>query len=414
MANDNNPTGTAAPIVVVGAGQASSQLLEVLRVNGYEGEIVLIGEEPYKPYQRPPLSKKFLAGEMTEERLHVRSEAYYEKKAITLRLGERVESIDRAAKTVTLASGEKIPYSKLAITTGTRVRKISIPGADLQGVLYSRGIDDVHAMRTFLDSSPHVAIIGAGFIGLETAAVLRKMGKEVTVLEMQDRVMPRVVAPLVSEFYQKAHEAHGVVIRTQVSVASFEGKDGRLTAVVLADGTRIPAEMAVVGIGVIPNTELAQAAGLACDNGITVDEFARTSDPDIVAAGDVANHPNSFFGRRIRLESVHNAIEQGATAAATLCGKPKAYEQYPWFWSDQYDLKLQMVGLSQGYDNIVVRGNIADNAFSVFYFQGNTLLAVDAINKPAEHMQAKRILNHKIAITPAQAADVNLDLKTLV
>jgi 3-phenylpropionate/trans-cinnamate dioxygenase ferredoxin reductase subunit len=359
------------------------------------------------------LSKKFLSGEMTEDRLLVRPEAFYEKNRITLRLGERVESIDRAAKTVTLVSGEKIAYSKLALTTGTRVRKISIPGADLQGVLYSRGIDDIHAMRGFLDSSPHVAIIGAGFIGLETAAVLRKMGKEVTVLEMQDRVMPRVVAPLVSEFYQKAHEANGVVIRTQVSVASFEGKDGRLSAVLLADGTRIPAEMAVVGIGVIPNVELAQAAGIACDNGITVDEYALTSDPDIVAAGDVANHPNAFFGRRIRLESVHNALEQASTAAATLCGKPKAYEQYPWFWSDQYDLKLQMVGLSQGYDNTVVRGNIADGAFSVFYFQGDKLLAVDSIKKPAEHMLAKRLLNHRIAVTPAQAGDTGFDLKSL-
>ncbi len=398
--------------VVVGAGQAAGQLVESLRQEGFTGEIVLIGEEPYKPYQRPPLSKKFLAGEMAEERLMVRNDAFYEKNRVTLKLGQHVDAIDRAAKTVTLANGDKIAYDKLAITTGTRVRKIPIPGADLKGVLYSRGIDDIALMKGFLDSSPDVAIVGAGFIGLETAAVLRKMGKNVTVIEMQDRVMPRVVAPLVSAFYQKAHEGHGVVVRTNVSTVSFEGDaDGRVCAVKLGDGSTIPAQMVVVGIGVIPNVELAQAAGLACDNGITVDDHARTSDPDIVAAGDVANHPNSYFARRVRLESVHNAIEQAKTAAATLCGTSKVYEQYPWFWSDQYDLKLQMVGLSTGYDTTIVRGNIEDNAFSVFYFQGSTLLAVDSINKPADHMQAKRILNGRLILTQEQAADLNCDLK---
>lgn len=402
-------------IVVIGAGQASGQLVDSLRQEGFEGSITLVGEEPYKPYQRPPLSKKFLAGEMTEDRLLARPEAFYEKNRISVRVNSRVESIDRANKQVVLASGEKVAYDKLAITTGTRVRKIPVPGADLRGVLYSRGIEDIARMREFLNSSPQVAIIGAGFIGLETAAVLRKMGKEVIVIEMQDRVMPRVVAPLVSEFYQKAHEAHGVVVRTNVATAGFEGDaNGRVSAVLLGDGSKIPAQMVVVGIGVIPNAELAQAAGLTCDNGITVDEFARTSDPDIVAAGDVANHPNAFFGRRIRLESVHNAVEQAKTAAATLLGKEKLYKQYPWFWSDQYELKLQMVGLSQGYDTTVVRGNMADGAFSVFYFQGAQLLAVDSINKPADHMQARRILNNGIALTPEQAADPGCDLKLLV
>jgi 3-phenylpropionate/trans-cinnamate dioxygenase ferredoxin reductase subunit len=412
----SNPhSGDAGRIVVIGAGQASGNLIDALRMEGFTGEIVLVGEERYKPYQRPPLSKKFLSGEMTEDRLAVRPEAFYEKNHITLRLDERVESIDRTAKCVTLASGEKLAYDKLAITTGTRVRKIPVPGAELQGVLYSRGIDDIHAMRSFLDTTQQVAIIGAGFIGLETAAVLRGMGKEVVVLEMQDRVMPRVVAPIVSAFYQKLHESHGVAIRTQVTVAGFEGDaNGRISAVLLGDGSKIPAQMAVVGIGVIPNAELAQAAGLACDNGILVDEFGRTSDPDIVAAGDVANHPNAFYERRIRLESVHNAVEQAKAAAASLLGKQHEYKQYPWFWSDQYDKKLQMVGLSQGYDTTIVRGDIESGAFSVFYFQGDTLLAVDSVAKPADHMQARRILNNRIAITPAQAADVNCELKALV
>lgn len=402
-------------VVVIGAGQASGQLVDSLRQEGFLGEIVLIGEEPFKPYQRPPLSKKYLAGEMTEDRLLVRPEAFYEKNSITLRINQRVDAIDRANKQVVLASGEKIPYDKLAITTGTRVRKIPVPGADLDGVLYSRGIEDIAKMREFLDSSPQVAIIGAGFIGLETAAVLRKMGKEVTVIEMQDRVMPRVVAPLVSAFYQQAHESHGVVVRTNVTTAGFEGDaNGRISAVLLGDGTRVPAQMAVVGIGVIPNVELAQAAGLACDNGITVDEHALTSDPAIVAAGDVANHPNHFYDRRVRIESVHNAVEQAKTAAATLCGKTKVYEQYPWFWSDQFDLKLQMVGLSQGYDTTVVRGDMANGAFSVFYFQGDKLLAVDSINKPADHMQARRILNNRLTLTPAQAGDLGCDLKAIV
>lgn len=405
---------TDKQIVVIGAGQAACSLVDALRQQGFEGAIILIGEEQFKPYQRPPLSKKFLAGEMTQERLLVRPESFYEKNRITLRLGERVDSIDRSAKVVVLASGEKIRYDKLAITTGTRVRKIPAPGAELEGVLYSRGIDDIERMKGFLETSPQVAIIGAGFIGLETAAVLRKMGKEVVVLEMQDRVMPRVVAPLVSEYFQKLHEGNGIVIRTGVTVAGFEGENGRLTAVLLGDGTKVPAQMAVVGIGVIPNAELAQVAGLVCENGISVDEYGLTSDPDIAAAGDVASHPNAFFERRIRLESVHNASEQAKSAAASLCGKQVLYKQYPWFWSDQYDTKLQMVGLSTGYDTTVVRGDMASGAFSVFYFQGEKLLAVDSINKTSDHMQARRLLNNQIAITPAQAGDLGCELKALV
>lgn len=412
MTDANSPD--AQHIVVIGAGQSGASLVAALRANGFEGGLTLIGDERYRPYQRPPLSKKFLSGEMTEDRLSVRPAAFYEKNAVTLRLGERVEMIDRANKQVVLTSGERLPYDRLGITTGTRVRKIPVPGAELDGVLYSRGIDDIHAMRARLDSAQQIAIIGAGFIGLETAAVLRGMGKDVVVLEMQDRVMPRVVAPIVSTFYQQLHETRGVEIRTGVTLAGFESDNGRLCAVLLADGQRIPAQMAVVGIGVLPNVELAQAAGLVCDNGIVVDEYARTSDADIVAAGDVANHPNRFYRRRIRLESVHNAIEQAETAAMTLLGKAEAYEQYPWFWSDQYDTKLQMVGLSQGYDSIVVRGDIGSGAFSVFYFQGGKLLAVDSVSKPAEHMQARRLLNNSTAITPAQAGDPDCDLKSLV
>ena len=405
---------TAQHIVVIGAGQSGASVIDALLANGFGGAITLIGEETYLPYQRPPLSKKFLSGEMTEDRLAVRPAAFYEKNHITVRLGTRVEAIDRTHKVVVLHSGEKIPYDKLALTTGTRVRRIAVPGAELDGVLYSRGIDDIHAIRAHLDCAQQVAIIGAGFIGLETAAVLHGMGKDVVVLEMQDRVMHRVVAPVVSQFYQQLHKSHGIVIRTNVTVAGFEGDaSGRITAVRLGDGSRIPAQMAVVGIGVTPNIELAQAAGLACDNGIIIDEYARTSDAAIVAAGDVANHPNGFYRRRIRLESVHNAIEQAETAAMTLLGKTEAYEQYPWFWSDQYDTKLQMAGLSQGYDNAVVRGDIASGAFSVFYFLGEKLLAVDSVAKPADHLQARRILNNQITITPAQVGDANCDLKAL-
>ena len=401
-------------IVAIGAGLAAIQLADSLRQEGFDGDILLIGDEPYKPYQRPPLSKNFLAGEMSEDDLQMRPETFYASNRIEVGLNKHAQAIDRATKTVRLSSGEKIRYDKLAITTGTRARKIPVPGAELKGVLYSRGIDDILQMREFLDSSEQIAVVGAGFIGLETAAVLRKMGKEITVLEMQDRVMPRVVAPLVSEFFQKEHEAHGVIVRTGVTVAGFEGdKHGRLTAVLLGDGTKIPAQMAVVGIGVIPNSELAQEAGLVCDNGICVDEYSRTSDPDIVAAGDVASHPNALLGGRVRLESIHNALEQAKAAAATLCGKQKVYEQYPWFWSDQYDLKLQMVGLSQDYDSIVIRGDMAERKFSIFYFKGKKLLAVDSVNQSADHKQARRILNGRIAITPEQAGDPNCDLATL-
>lgn len=401
-------------IVVVGAGHASAQLVDSIRQEGFDGEIVLIGEEPFKPYQRPPLSKKYLLGEMTEDRLLVRPEAFYAKHGVQLRLGCHVESIDRSARSVTLADGETIGYSKLALTTGTRPRLIPVPGADGRGIHYLRGIADVAAVREELAEVSDVAIVGAGFIGLETAAVLKQMGKRVTVLEMQDRVMPRVVAPLVSEFYRAVHESRGVAIRTQVTVSGFEAQGSRLSGVRLGDGALVPAQLAIVGIGVIPNIELAQAAGLACENGITVDEFALTSDPDIVAAGDVANHPNPLLDRRVRLESVHNALEQAKTAAASLCGKRKAYAQHPWFWSDQYELKLQMVGLSQGFDQVVVRGNMDDQAFSVFYFGGARLLAVDSVNKPADHMHARRLLAQQVRITPEQAADSRCDLKTLI
>ncbi len=400
-------------IVVVGGGQAACQLVDSLRREGFERDIVLVSEEPHLPYQRPPLSKQFLAGELDESRLFMRKADYYEKQRIETRLGLRAVRLDRDRQSVELADGSQISFTGLALTTGARARPLAVPGAGLDGVFYLRNIADVRAIRERMGRARRVVIIGGGFIGLEVAAVARKLGKEVCVLEFQNRLMPRAIAPFLSDYYYSLHTRHGVDIRTGTAVDAIEKLDGGL-CVRCADGANHLADLIVVGVGVIPNIELARDAGLACDDGIRVDEFARTDDPRIVAAGDCTSHPNVLLARRLRLESVHNAMEQAKSAAATLCGKRVAYAQIPWFWSDQFDAKLQMVGLSQEHDQYVLRGLAESGKFSIFYYRGGELIAVDSINSPKDHLQARKLLTARISPSPEQAADVEFDLKSLL
>lgn len=400
-----------AGIVVIGGGHAAGQLLVSLRKDGFAGPLTLVSDEPFQPYQRPALSKDYLAGKLEAERLMFRPASFYEAQNIDMRLGVAATRIDRSGKTVHLDDGNTLAWSGLALTTGTRVREINAPGADLPGVHYLRSIADVDAIRAEMEAVKTIVVIGGGFIGLEVAAVARAAKKQVTVLEMQDRVMPRVVSPTVSEFYQRFHKRRGVNIVTGARVASLADHAGRVGAVVCQDSSEYPAELVIVGIGVLPNVELAEACGLACANGIVVDEMARTSDPAIVAAGDVTNHFNPLLRRRLRLESVQNAVDQAKTAAATLQGREQPYAQVPWFWSDQFDLKMQMTGISDGYDVEVVRGNLKENAFSVFYFREGRLVAVDSINRPADHVTSRRLLQKGNTLSREQAADPDFDLK---
>ncbi len=400
-------------VIIIGAGHAAGQLAASLRMEGYDGSIRIIGDEPYPPYQRPPLSKQLLSGDMELEQVYLKPDEFYETNNVELTLGKSVASIDRGAKTVTLDDGETVSYEKLALTTGARVRKLSIPGSDLDGIFYVRAIDDTLGLRDRFAPGKKLVVVGGGYIGLEVAAAARKQGMNVTVLEMADRVMNRVVAPEVSAFYEKAHRDHGVTIVTDVLVSGFTG-DTSVTAVTCADGSSYEADLAVVGVGVIPNTELAEAAGLACSNGIVVDDMARTEDPDVVSAGDCTNHPNGVYGINLRLESVQNAVDQAKAAAKAICGKPETYSAVPWFWSDQYDIKLQIVGLSQGYDQAVVRGNPDDSEFSVFYLREGTLLAVDAINSPREYMMGRKLITDHAKPDPAKIADTSVSVKELV
>lgn len=397
--------------MIIGGGHAAGQCAASLRQKGWTGEIVIAGEENYPPYQRPPLSKAYLAGELEAERLLFKPAAFYERENVTLRTGLRAETIDRAGKTVGFKGAPSLEYSRLVIATGARVRRLNCPGSDLEGVGYVRSIADVDALKGRFKKDARIAIIGAGYIGLEVAAVAAKRGLKVAVFEIADRVMSRVTSPAVSHFFEDFHRGHGVDIRLGVGVEAFEG-EGSLAAAVLSDGTRAPCDIAVVGIGVVPNQEIAAAAGLATDDGILVDEFTRTKDPFIYAIGDCTRHPSRYFGGLLRLESVHNALEQAKTAAAAVCGEPVAYDEAPWFWSDQYDVKFQTVGVcAKGYDAEVVRGAPSEKKFSVFYLKGEKLIAADSVNAPADHMISRRIIAAGAHVCPEELADPAFDLK---
>ena len=406
--------------VVIGAGHAAGELVTRLRDHGWTGGIILIGDEPSLPYHRPPLSKDYLSGLCTAASLLIKSPEAYAKAGIQVITGPRVLRIDRQAKLAHLSDGRTIGYDKLALTTGGRPRPLSVPNteraAQAGNFHYLRTMGDVDAMRRQFDSRMRLVIVGGGYIGLEVAAVAIKLGLQVTVLEAFPRVLARVTAPELSAFYERKHREAGVDIRTGVVVSDLEmdPSGDAVSAVLCADGTRIPADVVVVGIGLIPNTELAEAAGLAVDNGILVNEYAQTGDPDIYAAGDCTNHPNDRLGRRLRLESVPNALEQARTAAAAICGQLKPYHVIPWFWSDQYELKLKMVGLSQGYDQLILRGSPDTDSFSAFYLKNGLTIAADTVNRAPEFMLAKRIIAERLLVAPEQLADDSVPLKSLL
>ncbi|MDH5501675.1 MAG: FAD-dependent oxidoreductase, partial [Gammaproteobacteria bacterium] len=374
-------------VLIAGAGHAAGQAAATLRQKKFGGEVILLGEEPYFPYQRPPLSKKFLAGELPAERLYFKPESFYSDSEIEVRLNTKVEQINRGDRSLTLAGGEILSYGRLILATGARVRRLALPGSQLRGIHYLRSITDVKNMREELVAGQRMVVIGAGYIGLEVAAVACQLGLDVSVVEMEDRVMSRVVSKPVSAFYEKEHRRHGVNLLLSTAIGGFAGDD-RVSAVNLANGAQLPADIVLIGIGIEPNVELAASAGLEIDNGIVVDDKCRTMDENIYAIGDCTNHPNDIIGRRIRLESVHNALEQAKTAALNICGEESTYHQVPWFWSDQYDIKLQIAGLSQGYDDIVLRGDPDSRSFSCLYLERGRLIAVDAINCPKDFVQA--------------------------
>jgi len=400
-------------VVIVGAGQAGSELAAELRTLGHTGRVVMIGDEPSLPYKRPPLSKGFLTGAVGTEQLLVRNAAAYERNSIEFIGGTRVTAIDRKAKSVALSDGRTVAYDKLALTTGGQARRLSIPGADLGNVLTLRSIADAAQLQAQLVEGRRLVIVGGGYVGLEAAAVAVKKGVKVTVLEGAPRVLARVTAPEISEFYTRVHREEGVDIRVDVQIDAFDGADGVVTAVRLADGSRIDADCVLVGIGLVPGTELAEAAGLACSNGIVVDEFGQTADADIFAAGDCANRPSALHGCRVRLESVPNAMEQAKHAARAMVGQPKAYDELPWFWSDQYELKLQMAGLSTGHDQLVIRGSTATRSFAAFYLKEGRIIAADAISQLKEFGVMKKLVAGRAQIAPDRLRDDSLALKDL-
>ncbi len=398
-------------IIVVGGGQAGASLVAKLRSEGFEGDITLFCDEPVLPYQRPPLSKAYLLGEMSRERLYLRPESFYDEQNITLRLGETVTAIDRDAQTVT-AGGETLNYDALALTTGSLPRHLpdSI-GGNLDGVFVVRGLADIDRMEPAIAPGKTALIVGGGYIGLEAAAVASKKGMQVTLVEMAPRILQRVAAPETSDHFRALHQEHGVVIRESTGLERLLGET-HVTGAVLTGGEEITADIVIAGIGILPDIRLAEAAGLEIDNGIAVDAHGRTSDPAIWAAGDCASFPRN--GERIRLESVQNAIDQAENAAINILGGQVPYEPAIWFWSDQYDTKLQIAGLNTGYDRVVARPGERDGAQSLWYYAGDTLLAVDAMNDSRSYMIGKRLIEMGKSPDAGQIANPETDLKALL
>ena len=396
-------------IVIVGAGQTGASLAAKLRALGYKDSITMIGEEPVPPYQRPPLSKGYLLGEMTLERLYLRGPSFWEDQKITLQTGSRVTAIDRTAKSVR-AGGKSTPYDQLALATGSRPRRLPAEiGGDLTGVYTVRTLADVDKMAPEFVKDRRLLVIGGGYIGLEAAAVGAKLGLQVTLIEMAPRILQRVAAPETSDYFRKLHTDHGVTILENTGVDRLTG-DGRVAGAVLSDGSEIAVDFVIVGVGITPLTLLAEEAGLEIDNGIRTDEFGRTSDPSVWAAGDCASFP--YKGGRTRLESVGNAIHQAESVAENMLGAGRPYEAKPWFWSDQYDVKLQIAGIGTGYDRIVTRGE--GRAISFWYYSGDRLLAIDALNDARAYMIGKRLIEMGSSPDPAVIADPAADIRMLL
>jgi 3-phenylpropionate/trans-cinnamate dioxygenase ferredoxin reductase subunit len=393
-------SGTPNRVVIVGAGQAAAQLVLSLRQGGFAGDIRMIGDEPYPPYQRPPLSKTFLKERPAPDSLYFRPAAFWAEQGATLDLGVAATTIDRGGKRVVLADGREVAFDTLVLVAGTRARELPLAGVGLPGVFSLRKIDDIVKLRPALDTAERVVIAGGGYIGLEVAATVRQEERAATVLEAEERVMKRVTSPVISEFVDGFHRGRGVDIRLGARLAAIEG-DGRVQRAKLASGETLPADLVLVAVGARANDDLAAAAGLACEDGVVVDEHGRTSDPAIYAAGDCTRFPSRRYGRRLRLECVQNAIDQAKAVAGAILGKPATYDPVPWFWSDQFELKLQMCGLSDGYDSAETIGDVGAAKFCVQYRKAGRLIAVDAVNDGRAYMAGRRQIAQETEVAVA-------------
>ena len=406
----------ARPLVIVGASYAGAQLAASARELGFEAPIVMVGDELHAPYQRPPLSKGLLTGKTTADKLALRGADFYAQNGIEMRLGRRATFIDTVDRSVTLDDGSVLPWGWLALATGARCRPLPVPGADLQGVLNLRTLDDAQRVVAACDRARNVVVIGGGFIGLEVASALRQRGADVTVIESQPRLLARSFPPQMSEYLEAAHRARGVTVACGRGVRALHGTDGAVDRVELDDGSNVPCDLVVLGIGVVPNSELAQAAGIACDNGILTDAMGRTSAPGVLAIGDVANMALATPAggpARMRLESIQAANEGARAAAAVLVGREQPFTAVPWFWSDQYELKFQMAGLALPGDRAVLRGDMATDRFSVFFLRDDLLVAAHSVNRPAEHMLARKLIAAGVRPDAHMLADPLFDLKSL-
>ena len=400
-------------LLIIGAGQSAIQCISTLKKEGYSGSITLVGEEEHLPYQRPPLSKGFLEDSLNKERLYFKKLEFFTENKVQLYLGLSAEKLEIDNQKVYLSDNSVLEFDKLVFATGSRVRLLEFPGSELKSIFYLRDLDDAEAIKKDLETSENLVIIGAGYIGLEAAAIAAKKNKKVTIIEMADRVMNRTVDPQISEYYLSLHKSYGVKFHFNTSLETINKVSDSLE-VVCSDGTEVKADSVLIGAGVVPNIELAEEAGINCDNGIIVNEFGQTNFKNIYACGDCTNHPNKILNKNLRLESVHNAMEQAKTVASSVMNNPMEYNQVPWFWSDQYDHKLQIVGLSGDHDMVTMRGNTNDAKFMLFYTKDEELIAVDAINNPKEFLISRKLVANKVKIKPKVISDLNTNLNDLI
>ncbi|MDA0262083.1 MAG: FAD-dependent oxidoreductase [Proteobacteria bacterium] len=404
---------TDTGIVIIGAGQAGGEAAYALREGGFAGPVTIIGDEPYIPYERPPLSKALLIGDAEPADTYLREQSIYDERDIGLRLDTAVASIDRSGKGIELADGSGLAYDTLLVATGARVRRLDLPGGDLEGVFYLRDIADSLAIRAALKPGAHLVVIGGGYVGLEVAASARKRGCAAVVVEVADRIMNRVVAPEMSAHFTDVHTAAGVEIRTNTMTDAIEG-NGRVREILLSDGSRVAADLVVIGVGVVPNAEIAERAGLVVDNGVKVDAFTRTDDPNIFAAGDVTNHFNPLLGRSLRLESWQNAQNQSIAAAQIMLGGEEPHAEIPWFWSDQYDINLQMVGAPESWDQVVRRDGGEAGRFTLFYLAGDKLVAANTVDNARDIRPSRQLIASGAPVTADELADPDVKMQQLV
>lgn len=405
---------TRQTCIIVGGGHAAAKLVASLREQQWDGEILLLTAEKTLPYHRPPLSKDYLLGEKSLDNLYINTPELYGQLGVKVRLGARVVRINTETRQVALEGGEKLHYDKLVLCTGANARRLPVPGTSLPGVFYLRSVEDAEKIRQYARNGGRAVVIGGGYIGLETAAVLRGLGMDVTVLEAFDRILRRVATPEIASFFERVHSEQGVSFVKNAIVERIDGRE-RVESVVCDNRRVLPADLVVIGIGVIPDTALAERAGLQVDNGILVDQYGRTSNPDILAAGDCTEHHNLFYDRKIRLESVPNALGQAVAVAHTLVGQFKAYDELPWFWSTQYDIKLQIAGLNAGFDELVVRGDLdSGRRASVFYLRERRVISVYAMNTPPDFAFGKRLIEQRVEVDPERLADMQVSLKELL